>query len=101
MFGGFLSHEDVIREYRVNIPYISDPYITMDQTSRQIARRFTSIGGPSFFVSFAGQESLQGELLINTTFERQLDWSTGEPKLSYWDIGKIICCVQCVYVCGL
>ena len=87
LFAGFLEEIDVIRQYRVNVPYISNPYDTMDQTSRDIARRFTAIGGPSFFVSFLGQDSLQGELRFNVTFDSTLDWTESDPKLAYWDIG--------------
>ena len=39
VFAGFLTEEDVTRNYRVSVPYISNPYTTMDQTSREIARR--------------------------------------------------------------
>ena len=88
VFAGFLSEEDVTRTYRVDTPYISNPYDTMDRTSRELARRFSSIGGPSFFVSFYGQETLEGELLINTSFSSTVDWSESDPKLAYWDIGK-------------
>ena len=101
VYSGLLSDEDVTRQYRINVPYISDPYLTMDQTSRQIARRFTAIGGPSFFVSVVGQESLQGELMVNTTFDRKLDWSNSEPKLAYWDIGEVMWMCVCVCVCVL
>ena len=34
VFAGFLTEEDVTRNYRVSVPYISNPYTTMDQTSR-------------------------------------------------------------------
>ena len=49
--------------------------------------RFTEIGGPSFYVSFLGQESLNGPLRINATYDRLLDWSEAEPELAFWDIG--------------
>ena len=39
VFAGFLSEEDVTRGYHVAVPYISNPYMTMDQTSREIACR--------------------------------------------------------------
>ena len=52
------------------------------------AHRFTEIGGPSFYVSFLGQDSLNGPLTINTTFDPSLDWSNANPDLGYWDIGK-------------
>ena len=83
-----MKEADVTRKYRVDLPYISNPYVTMDQTSRVIARRFIAIGGPSFYISFIGQESLDGPLNINVTFDSNLDWSNGMPVLAYWDIGK-------------
>ena len=101
LFAGFLQDDDVTRDYRVNIPYISNPYETMDKTSRDLARRFTAIGGPSFYVSFLGQDTLQGELIFNVSFDPSLDWSESEPKLAYWDIGLCVCLCLCVsvYVC--
>ena len=60
----------------------------MAQTSREIARRFTEVGGPSFFVSFLGQESLSGSLEVNVTFDGSLDWVAAIPELAYWDIGE-------------
>ena len=89
MFAGFLSQEDVTQVYHVGTPYISNPYLTMDQTSRELARRFSSIGGPSFFVSFFGQEMLEGELIVTTTFDSSVDWTESVPRLAYWDIGKL------------
>jgi hypothetical protein len=86
VFSGFLQDDDVKRSYRINTPYISNPYITMGQTSRIIARRFIAIGGPSFYVSFIGQESLHGQLKLNVTFDSTLDWSDSEPTIGYWDI---------------
>ena len=40
LFAGFLSEYDVSRRYRVNTPYISNPYQTMGRTSPAIARRY-------------------------------------------------------------
>lgn len=40
LFAGFLMEDDVTRSYHVAVPYISNPYQTMDQTSREIARRY-------------------------------------------------------------
>ena len=99
LFAGFLQDDDVTRDYRVNTPYISNPYETMDKTSRDLARRFTAIGGPSFYVSFLGQDTLQGELIFNVSFDPSLDWSESEPKLAYWDIGVCVCVYVCVCVC--
>lgn len=90
LFAGFLQEEYVTREYHVDLPYISNPYLTMDQTSRELARRFSSIGGPSFFVSFFGEEVLNGELLVSTTFDALLNWTTSVPRLAYWDIGVCV-----------
>ena len=39
LFTGFLNNSDVTQRYRVSTPYISNPYATMAQTSREIARR--------------------------------------------------------------
>ena len=50
--------------------------------------RFTDVAGPSFYVSFIGQASLNGPLLINTTFGEQLDPTMAVPELAYWDTGK-------------
>ena len=36
---GFLKHTDLTLKYRVEVPYISNPLLTMAQTSREIARR--------------------------------------------------------------
>jgi hypothetical protein len=60
----------------------------MAQTSREIARRFTEVGGPSFYVSFLGQDSLNAPLEINVTYDSTLDWTTAFPELGYWDVGK-------------
>ncbi len=60
----------------------------MAQTSREIARRFTEIGGPSFYISFFGQDSLSGVIGVNVTFDGSLDWAAAVPELAYWDIGK-------------
>ena len=85
---GFLSHSDVTQNYPVGTPYISDPFLTMAQTSREIARRFTEVGGPSFFISFLGQESLSDVIEVNVTLDGSLDWSAALPELAYWDIGE-------------
>ena len=77
-----------MNQYRVETPYISNPFDTMAQTSRVIARRFTEVGGPSFFVSFLGQDSLNAPLEINVTYDSTLDWTTAFPELGYWDVGK-------------
>ncbi len=50
--------------------------------------RFTAIGGPSFYISFLGQDNLYGTLEVNATFDPTLDWSVATPELAYWDIGK-------------
>ena len=60
----------------------------MAQTSRVIARRFTEVGGPSFYVTFLGQDSLNAPLEVNVTYDSSLDWATAFPELGYWDIGK-------------
>ena len=64
----------------------------MAQTSREIARRFTEVGGPSFFVSFLGQDSLSDVIEVNVTFDGRLDWSAAVPELAYWDIGEGVWC---------
>lgn len=58
VFAGFLKDEDVTQNYRVAVPYISNPFTTMDQTTREIARRYIAmyyklnfaLGNKSFFV---------------------------------------------------
>lgn len=97
LFTGFLQQKDVSRNFQVNLPYISNPNSTMDQTSRVIARRFIAIGGPSFYVSFLGQDSLNGQLNINVTFDSSIDWSNGQPVLAYWDIGTCIKILLMIY----
>lgn len=101
LYAGFLSDVQVKYSYRVALPYISNPYVTMDRTSRDIARRLVSIGGASFYVSLLGQDNLDGELMLNVSFDTTLDWSESEPRLVYWDIGKnyisrngMLCCVD-------
>ena len=37
---GFLSDLDLQRYYRASVPYISNPYTTMGQTSVNVSRRF-------------------------------------------------------------
>ncbi len=59
----------------------------MSSTTREIARRFTEFGGPSFFVSFLGQESLSAPVDLNVTFDRSLDWDVATPELAFWDVG--------------
>ena len=88
LFTGFLNHSDIMNQYRVRTPYISNPFTTMAQTSREIARRFTEIGGPSFYVSFLGQGSLDAPLELNVTYDSTLDWTVAFPELGYWDVGK-------------
>ena len=95
---GFLSHSEVTQYYTVRVPYISDPFVTMAETSREIARRFTEVGGPSFFVSFLGQDSLSDVIEVNVTFDGSLDWSAAVPELAYWDVGEGVCGVD-VWVC--
>ena len=102
LYAGFLSDNGVRRSYRVSLPYISNPYTTIDQTSRSIARRLTGVGGPSFYISLLGQDNLEGELSINVTFDTTLDWSESEPILVYWDIGRfkiiaLVCCDDCFF----
>ncbi len=87
---GYLSQFSVTQNYRVAVPYISNPFVTMAQTSREIARRFTEIGGPSFYISFFGQDSLTGVIGVNVTFDGSLDWAAAVPELAYWDIGKCV-----------
>ena len=76
--------------YRVMNPYISNPFLTMGLTSRDVARRFMEFGGPSFYVSFLGQTSLNAPLDINVTFDSTLDWNVATPEIAYWDIGMKI-----------
>ena len=52
--------------------------------------RFTTFGGPSFYVSFMGMQTLYGPLNVNLTIDRTLDWSHSVPELLYWDIGMYI-----------
>lgn len=52
-----------------------------------LVTRFTEIGGPSFYISFLGQESLNGPLRITATYDQSLDWSEADPELAFWDIG--------------
>ena len=105
LIAGFLNSTDLRLDYRATVPYISNPFVTMGQTSVEVARRclyivtkmyslylhyfilirFTSFGGPSLYVSFLGMETLQGPLSINVTFDRNLDWSHSVPQLLYWD----------------
>lgn len=87
LYAGFLNQDDVTKMYRVNIPYISNPFLTMGSTSREIARRFTEFGGPSFFISFLGQGSLNSPLDINVTYDRSLDWDVARPEIGFWDYG--------------
>lgn len=87
LYAGFLNQEDVTRAYRAITPYISNPFLTMGFTSRDIARRFTEFGGPSFFVSFLGQSSLNSPLDINVTFDSSLDWDMAMPEIAFWDVG--------------
>lgn len=87
LYGGFLNQDDVTRAYRAITPYISNPFLTMGFTSRDIARRFTEFGGPSFYVSFLGQSSLNSPLDINVTFDSSLDWDVAEPEIAFWDVG--------------
>lgn len=87
---GYLSHADVTQNYRVSMAYISNPFQTMAQTSREIARRFTEIGGPSFYISFLGQDSLSSVVEVNVTFDGSLDWAAAIPELAYWDIGELV-----------
>ena len=88
LYTGFLNQEDVTKTYRVATPYISNPFLTMGLTSRDIARRFTEFGGPSFFVSFLGQDSLNAPLDLNVTFDSSLDWEIATPEIAYWDVGR-------------
>ena len=78
-----------MKRYRSNLPYISNPFLSMGLTSRDIARRFTEFGGPSFFVSFLGQDALNAPLDINVTFDRSLDWdpAMATPEIAFWDNG--------------
>lgn len=87
LYTGFLNQSDITQRYRAAMPYISNPFVTMSQTSREIARRFTEFGGPSFYVSFLGQDSLNAPLEINVTFDRSVDWSLATPEIAYWDNG--------------
>ena len=87
-FAGFLNQSDITRRYRVDTPYISNPFETMTQTSREIARRFMEIGGPAFYTSFIGQDSLLVPLEITASFDPTLDWSVASPELAYWDVDE-------------
>lgn len=42
---GFLSDVDLQRYYRSSSPYISNPYVTMGQTSVNVSRRYVAVGG--------------------------------------------------------
>ena len=90
LYAGFFNQSDITHRYRTAMPYISDPFITMSQTSREIARRFTEFGGPSFYISFLGQERLDAPIEINATFDRSLDWSIATPEIAYWDNGVFL-----------
>ena len=93
LYAGFLDQSDVVKTYRSATPYISNPILSMSMTSRDVARRFTEFGGPSFYVSFLGQDSLDGPLELNVTFDSMLDWGVASPELAYWDTG------MCVRMC--
>ena len=88
LYAGFLDQSDVVKTYRSTMPYISNPFLTMSQTSRDVARRFTEFGGPSFYVSFLGQDSLDSALELNVTIDAWLDWDIANPELAYWDTGE-------------
>ncbi len=96
LYAGFLDQSDVRKTYRSMTPYISNPFLTMSQTSRDVARRFTEFGGPSFYVSFLGQDSLDAALELNVTIDALLDWDIATPELAYWDTGE--CGVWCAFL---
>ena len=50
-----------------------------------IFHRFTNIGGPSFYVSFLGQNSLSAPLKIQVSFDSNVDWTLARPTLLFWD----------------
>jgi hypothetical protein len=85
LVAGFLTRTDLAQSYRASSPYISNPYTTMTQTSPDIARRFAEVASPSFYVSVLGQDSLDGAMTINTTFDPFLDRDRFTLDIAYWD----------------
>ena len=52
--------------------------------------RFAEVAGPSFYVSVLGQDSLDGAMTINTTFDPFLDRDRFTLDIAYWDSSKDI-----------
>ena len=50
--------------------------------------RFAEVAGPSFYVSVLGQDSLDGAIIINTTFDPFLDRDEFTLEIAYWDNSK-------------
>ena len=46
------------------------------------------MGGPSFFISFLGADSLSVSLELNVSFDSSIDLATSQVELAYWDIGE-------------
>ena len=40
---GFLNSTNLRLAYRASVPYISNPFVTMAQTSVEVARRYTPV----------------------------------------------------------
>lgn len=53
-----------------------------------LTNRFEVIAGPSFYVSFLGQDSLNGPLTVNTSFDQFLDSEIFGVDIAYWDSGE-------------
>ena len=62
--------------------------------------RFAEVAGPSFYVSFLGQDSLNGPLTINVTFDPSLNREAVFVDVFYWDRSELLCVLLCAVVLG-
>lgn len=51
---GFLNSTNLRLAYRAAVPYISNPFVTMAQTSVEVARRYSSVKFTIFKFIFKG-----------------------------------------------
>ena len=68
---------------------VTELHVIAEHMNNDLTRysRFSEVAGPSFYVSFLGQDSLNGALMINMTFDPFLDRDRFMPDVAYWDIG--------------
>nr|XP_006817093.1 PREDICTED: uncharacterized protein LOC100376421 [Saccoglossus kowalevskii] len=92
LIAGMLSQEDLVVEYASDAspdfnPYIVNPETTKEESDRFLKERIKDIVGPSFFVSYPGDQYMGGPLYISVSVDKDVLNVTDDvprPHIIFW-----------------